>query len=258
MTQSFGNSTKLSEVMPPPERVAIIMDGNGRWASSRGLPRVEGHRRGADIVRDITEFCRESGIQTLYLYTFSEQNWDRPLAEVTALMELLEEYLYKEIPTMVENGIRLNTIGDVERLPAKVRAAVTEAREATAHCRDMDLVLALSYGGREELVRSVARYVADGGDPSEIASEDITNNLDTAPFGDPDVLLRTGGEKRLSNFLLWQSSYTELFFTDTLWPAFTRKELSAVFQSFHARQRRFGRTPDQLIEAQQSQVKQTG
>lgn len=248
----------LSEVSSPPECVAIIMDGNGRWASRRGQARVEGHRRGADIVRDITEYCREEGVLTLYLYAFSEQNWDRPPAEVNALMELLEEYLFKEIPTMVENGIRLSTIGDVDRLPPKVRFAVSEARKATAHCREMELILALSYSGQEELVRAVERFCSGGGDPRDIRAEDISENLDTAAFGDPDLLLRTGGEKRLSNFLLWQCSYTELFFTDTLWPDFTREELSTVFQGFHARQRRFGQTPDQLADTQQSKVKQTG
>jgi len=258
MTNTLGKSTVLSSVTPPPECVAIIMDGNGRWASRRGQARVEGHRRGADIVRDITEYCREEGVQTLYLYAFSEQNWDRPATEVTALMDLLEEYLYKEIPTMVENGIRLSTIGDIERLPPKVRTAVSEARVTTAHCRDMELILALSYGGREEMVRAVERYTAAGNDPKSMTAEDISTNLDTAAFGDPDLLLRTGGEKRLSNFLLWQSSYTELFFTDTLWPDFTREELDAVFQGFHARQRRFGLTPDQLADPQQTKVKQTG
>ena len=258
MTKTFEKNPTLSQVSSPPECVAIIMDGNGRWASRRGQPRVEGHRRGADIVRDITEYCREEGVRTLYLYAFSEQNWDRPAAEVSALMDLLEEYLYKEIPTMVENGIKLSTVGDIERLPSKVRVAGSEAKVTTAHCREMDLILALSYGGREEIVRAFERYSSKGKDPAKMTIDDLGKNLDTAPYGDPDILLRTGGEKRLSNFLLWQSSYTELFFTDTLWPDFTREELGAVFQNFHARQRRFGRTPDQLAEMQPSKVKQTG
>ncbi len=233
-------------VQEVPARVAIIMDGNGRWASGRDEPRIVGHREGARVVRDITEFCREAGVKVLTLYAFSEQNWARPADEVAGLMSLLEDYLDEELPTMRRNGIRLETIGDTARLPAPVRAALHYTMQETAHCRDMVLVLALSYGGREEIVRAAARLARSGRPPETWTEADLEAHLDTAEHGQPDLLVRTGGESRLSNFLLWQASYAELVFTDTPWPDFGRRELAEVFADYATRQRRFGKTPEQI------------
>lgn len=234
------------DLAPMPDHIAIIMDGNGRWARRRGLPRVEGHRQGAQTVRDITEYCREMGVRVLTLYAFSEQNWDRPPDEVAALMALLEEYLEGETPTMRRNGIRLGVIGDVERLPAPTRHAIEAAMEATRAGEHMSLVLAVSYGGREEIVRAAARLAGTGTPPAQWTEQDLAGHLDTRAYSDPDILVRTGGERRLSNFLLWQLSYAELFFSATMWPEFGRAELADVIARFRQRQRRFGRTAEQL------------
>ena len=185
-----------------PERVAIIMDGNGRWAVQRGLPRAAGHREGAKTVREITEYCRERGVKVLTLYAFSQQNWARPFQEVKALMGLLKSYLQDEVPNMVKNGIRLGSIGSLEHLPVEVRDELAQTMEATRSCNEMDLVLGLSYGGREEIVRAAARLAESGLSPDEWTPEQFAAHLDTAPYGDPDVLIRTGGEQRISNFLL--------------------------------------------------------
>ena len=222
------------------------MDGNGRWAESHGFARSEGHHAGAKTVRAITEFCREQGVKVLTLYAFSQQNWARPENEIDALMALLEDYLKQEIPRMVKNGIRLGSIGSIEHLPNKVREELLRTMEATQGSQDMDLVLGLSYGGREEIVRAATR-LAKSGIPTEDWSPDtFAKHLDTAPYGDPDILLRTGGEQRISNFLLWQSSYTELFFTPTFWPDFQPEDLASIFDQFGKRQRRFGCTPNQV------------
>ena len=229
----------------PPRHVAIVMDGNGRWAVARGEPRLAGHREGARVVREITEHCRELGVRTLTLYAFSAQNWARPPAEVEGLMLLLEEYLKDEIPTMRRNGIRLGVIGEVGRLPDSTHRALEEAIQQTAAGSDMDLVLALSYGSREEIVRAAARLASSELPPETWTPEHLEAHLDTAPFGSPDLVIRCGGELRLSNFLLWQASYSELYFSDTPWPAFGREELARIFDVYRARQRRFGRTPEQ-------------
>jgi len=232
--------------VPAPRSVAIIMDGNGRWAVRRGLNRLAGHREGANVVRDITEYCREAGVEVLTLYAFSAQNWARPLSEVEGLMVLLRDYLREELPTMLENGIRLDTIGDTAQLPEPVREVLLETMEATAQCTDMTLVLALSYGGREEIVRAAASLAESGLPSSEWTVHDLEERLDTARHGHPDILVRTGGESRLSNFLLWQLSYSELFFTETAWPDFSRERLADIFDRFHRRERRFGRTSEQV------------
>jgi undecaprenyl diphosphate synthase len=246
MTVTELKTIRTDQVVPPPPILAIIMDGNGRWAQARGLPREEGHREGAKVVRNITEYCREAGVKTLYLYAFSEQNWCRPPEEIAALMGLLEEFLIEEIPTMLENGIRLGVIGDPARLPEETRAALARALEATRSCTEMNLVLSLSYGGREELVRAAVRLAKTGLAPEQWRESSLANQLDTAPYGDPDLLIRTGGEMRLSNFLLWQCSYCELHFSQTPWPAFEREELRDIFALYVQRQRRFGQTPGQV------------
>jgi len=229
-----------------PERVAIIMDGNGRWAVQRSLPRAMGHQQGAQTVRAITEYCREKGVKVLTLYAFSQQNWSRPFQEVEALMGLLRSYLKEEVPNMVKNGIRLGSIGDLELLPEQVRDELARTMAATHSCDEMDLVLGLSYGGREEIVRAATRLAESGIAPHEWSTENFAAHLDTAPYGDPDLLIRTGGEQRISNFLLWQSSYTELFFSPKYWPDFGAEELEEIFEQYSNRQRRFGSTPEQI------------
>jgi undecaprenyl diphosphate synthase len=241
-----------------PKHVAIIMDGNGRWAQERGLERLEGHRKGADVVRDITTFARELQIPYLTLYSFSVQNWRRPPVEVAGLMELLEEYCQKERDTLMDNGISLATIGDLSKLPESTRSAVTNLIEETADNRAMTLTLAIDYGGREELVAAVRRLAHDVRQkriaPDKIDETAIETRLDTALFPDPDLLIRTSGEMRLSNFLLWQVAYAELYFTDVRWPDFSRDDFTAALAEFAGRERRFGATSDQLNGAPVSET----
>ena len=233
-----------------PRHVAIIMDGNGRWAESRGLPRVAGHEEGARSVREIVRACRRKGVEALTLYSFSTENWRRPKTEVGALMSLLQRYVLEERQEILENGIRLRAIGQVDRLPIFVRtplkALVRESRDNSG----MTLNLALSYGGRAEIVdavRSLAEDVKRGRlRSSNIDEETISARLYTAGLPDPDLLIRTSGELRLSNFLLWQIAYAEIYVTDVAWPDFRSAELDAAFASFGARERRFGKTGAQL------------
>lgn len=233
-----------------PRHVAIIMDGNGRWAKSRKKPRLYGHKVGADSVRDIVETCREIGIRYLTLYAFSSENWQRPAQEVTGLMSILKRYLEAELPRMQKNDIRLMSIGNRQRLPESVREVLVNAIEVTAGNSQLTLNLALSYGGRDELVRAVKKIVQscrDGHlDVEAISEETISEHLDTAAMPDPDLLIRTGGEARLSNFLLWQLSYAEIYFTEIMWPDFRREIFLQALQNYQARERRFGRTGEQL------------
>jgi undecaprenyl diphosphate synthase len=228
---------------PLPRHVAIIMDGNGRWAQGRGLPRVAGHRQGAAAVRTVTRAARRLGLEALTLYAFSMQNWSRPADEVEALMLLLVEFLEKEQRELLDNGIRLNAIGDLGRLPARVGERLEAVRLATAGGTGMTLTLALSYGGREELVHAAQEAAARGG-PIDAAA--LEAGLWTRGLPDLDLLIRTSGERRISNFLLWQAAYAELYFTDTHWPAFDERELLVALADFQARQRRFGLTGEQV------------
>jgi undecaprenyl diphosphate synthase len=230
-----------------PKHVAVIMDGNGRWALRNGLPRVAGHKRGVNTVRRVTEQCRQYGIQVLTLYAFSDENWGRPKEEVGFLMDLLGTFLKAEIATMKANGIRFRTIGRIERLPASVQTWVGRALSETGKNTGMVLNVALSYGGRGEILEAIKRMRS-----SKIASADVTEEtfssfLDTAGLPDPDLIIRTSGEKRISNFLLWQAAYAELYFTDTLWPDFEEHDLLAALLDYQGRQRRFGLTQDQLV-----------
>jgi undecaprenyl diphosphate synthase len=231
-----------------PRHIAIIMDGNGRWALRRGLPRVAGHKRGADTVRRITEECRRLGVGVLTLYAFSDENWGRPKEEVGFLMDMLGSFLKAEIATMKENGIRFRTIGRVERLPASVRSWIEKAADATAGNTGMVLNLALSYGGRGEILEAVKRVRAAGALPEQLTEEVFSSHLDTAGLPDPDLIIRTSGERRISNFLLWQAAYAELYFTDTLWPDFEEKDLIAALIDYQGRQRRFGLTQEQRVQ----------
>ncbi|WP_096702799.1 isoprenyl transferase [Magnetospirillum sp. 15-1] len=229
---------------PPPVHVAIIMDGNGRWAKSRGLPRTAGHKRGAEAVRRAVEAARELGVSYLTLYAFSSENWKRPAGEVTDLMGLLRLYLRNEVNNLHKNGIRLKVIGDRSRLGADIVRLIEDSEAKTAGNTALTLLLALSYGGRQELVaaaRHLARDVAEGRLSPEAVDEDAINaRLSTAGIPDPDLIIRTSGEQRISNFLLWQGAYAELVFMDTLWPDFGRTELEAAIREFHGRDRRFG------------------
>jgi undecaprenyl diphosphate synthase len=233
-----------------PHHIAIIMDGNGRWAKKKLLNRISGHIKGVNAVREVVTACRELGIKVLTLYAFSIENWRRPAEEVNALMGLLKEYLQKECAEMVRNNIRLNTIGRVEDLPLDVQTTLRETMEKTKSCDGMILNLALSYGGRSEILHAVQGILSDL-QKGKIKLEEMTvqrfhEYLWTYGIPDPDLLIRTSGEFRVSNFLLWQIAYTELYVTDTLWPDFDRKELFKAIADYQSRERRFGLTSEQL------------
>ncbi len=233
-----------------PTHVAIIMDGNGRWAEQRNRPRLFGHKAGVDSVRAVVEAAREIGVRYLTLYAFSTENWQRPPGEVSGLMGLLKVYLQAELKTMLKNEVRLFCLGQQERLPDDVRRTLAMVMEQTARCRGMTLNLALSYGGRNEMMRAVralaGKCVAGELDWRELDEEMLAAHLDTAGQPDPDLLIRTGGEHRLSNFLLWQASYSELYFTETMWPDFRKEEFLEALATYGRRQRRFGKTGAQL------------
>jgi undecaprenyl diphosphate synthase len=227
-----------------PAHVAIIMDGNGRWAKKRLLNRINGHEKGSETVRSIVRTCRQIGISYLTLYAFSTENWQRPKTEVEALMALLKKFLQSERKEMMENNIRLRAIGQLDRLPAKVRQALDQTMAATRELTGMNLILALSYGGRAEIVRmvqEVAEKIKRGIiDPQAVNEKLISDHLYTRDIPDPDLLIRTSGEMRVSNFLLWQIAYTELFVTTTLWPDFSKEEFLQILKDFQVRVRRFG------------------
>jgi undecaprenyl diphosphate synthase len=216
--------------------IAIIMDGNGRWATSRGQKRIDGHRVGSEVVRNITVYAsKEESIEELTLYAFSTENWKRPKLEVSFLMELLSKYLDNELETYLKNGVRFRAIGDISRFSKKLQNSIKSLEEKTAHLTELTQNLALNYGGRDEVVRAVNRVVKSG---SEITEESISSSLDQSR--DVDLLIRTGGDHRISNFLLWQLSYAELFFLDKLWPDFNKDDLKEVIDKFHGIDRRFG------------------
>jgi undecaprenyl diphosphate synthase len=231
-------------LQPPPRHIAIIMDGNGRWAASRGLPRMAGHQRGADAVRATVRACRELGVEYLTLYAFSSENWKRPVEEVHDLMALLRFYLRRERDELASNGVRLRVIGERGALERDIQELISEAEEQTRDNRDLMLTVALNYGGRNEIVSAVRR-IAD-----EVAAGRLTPNaitphlferyLQTEGLPDPDLMIRTSGERRLSNFLLWQCAYAEFVFTPVLWPDFGRGDLEASIREYHGRKRRYG------------------
>jgi undecaprenyl diphosphate synthase len=227
-----------------PRHIAIIMDGNGRWARGRGLPRIAGHRRGAEAARRTVEAASKLGISYLTLFGFSSENWKRPLSEIDDLMGLLRHYLRGEIAELHRNGVRLRVIGDRERLAADIVTLITNAEELTRENNGVNLTIALSYGGRAEIVaavRAIAAKAVDGTvPPEEIGEEVISRHLFTTDIPDPDLLIRTSGEQRISNFLLWQCAYSELVFTKTLWPDFGRADLEQAIADFGGRERRYG------------------
>ncbi len=228
-----------------PKHVAIIMDGNGRWAAERGLPRHEGHRAGMRSVREVVEGCIEAGIEVLTLYAFSQENWQRPRREIAFLMSLLQTYARSEIQELIDNGVEVHAVGDVGRLDAAERKAIQKIIDSTRGGANLQLVLAISYGSRSEIVqaaRSLALRVAAGElKPDEIDEAALAAELYTAAWPDPDLMIRTSGEFRISNFLLWQIAYTELYTTPVLWPDFTREHLFEAVIDYQKRERRFGR-----------------
>ena len=229
-----------------PRHVAIIMDGNGRWAKARGVPRLMGHRAGRESVREVVRACASLGVEVLTLYTFSVENWQRPAREVSALMTILRQTLKAERRELRDNNVRLQVVGRTQDLPAAVRDEIARTQAYLSGCDGMLLNLALSYSGRAEIVDAVRRLVADAREhrfePGRIDDELLGSYLYTAGLPDPDLLIRTSGEMRISNFLLWQLAYTELWITDTLWPDFRRRHLFEAVADFQKRDRRFGRT----------------
>jgi|TARA_B100000586_G_scaffold88101_1_gene62572 undecaprenyl diphosphate synthase len=234
-----------------PKHIAIIMDGNGRWATSHNLPRLAGHREGIKSVREIVRICGEIGIEYLTLYTFSSENWNRPVKEVSSIMKLLFSTIKKEVQNLHKNNVRLFAIGKLDDLPQKSYQEIMEGINKTKENTGLNLILALSYGSRQELLRAVRRIVdrskIDKIKIDEINEDMISKELYTSEIPDPDLLIRTGGENRISNFLLWQSAYTEFYMVDIFWPEFREKELIKSIEDYQVRQRRFGRTGEQVL-----------
>ena len=233
-----------------PKHIAIIMDGNGRWAKERGLPRIAGHREGINSVREITRICGEIGVKYLTLFTFSTENWNRPKREVKALMTLLLSTIKKEIKELHKNNVKFSTIGDISILPKSTEEGIKEGIELTYNNSGLNLILALNYGSRQEILSAVNNIISDI-NKKDIEIDSIDENifssyLYTNNFPDPDLLIRTSGELRISNFLLWQSAYTEMYLTDTYWPSFRENELFQAIFDFQNRERRFGKTSEQL------------
>ncbi|PLY01996.1 MAG: di-trans,poly-cis-decaprenylcistransferase [Desulfuromonas sp.] len=243
-------SGKDLENTAPLNHLAIIMDGNGRWAKQRGLPRIAGHRQGVEAVTTIVDECVRRGIRYLSLFAFSSENWGRPQQEVEALMALLLQFLESQQQKMIDNGIRLKVIGDIARLSASVRTSLADVEARTADGDALTLILALSYGGRDEILRGVGKVVdevlAGRLELAELNDSYFSSRLDSGSIPDPDLLIRTSGEMRISNFLLWQLAYAELYFTDVLWPDFDTVEMQKALDDYHSRKRRFGLTDDQL------------
>lgn len=238
------------DIQKLPRHIAIIMDGNGRWAKDKGEDRLYGHFHGVESVRNIVEGCAELGVQYLTLYAFSTENWDRPKVEVTGLMELLIETIRQEVPTLNKNNIRLHIIGNFEMLPAAAKKELDEAIGETKNNTGLNLVMALSYSSRWELSDAVKRIAVDvknnSLDPADITQDTLQQYLSTAQFPDPELMIRTSGEFRISNFLLYQLAYAELYFTDTLWPDFRKENLYKAILDYQQRERRFGKTTEQI------------
>lgn len=227
-----------------PQHIAIIMDGNGRWAKDRGLTRLQGHAAGTQVSEDIINGALDLGIKYLTLYAFSSENWERPIDEVEGLMDLLNEFLISRKQKMLKNGIRLNTIGNISLLPKNVQETLADVMSVTAHNDKLVLTLALSYGSRDEIVRAINKLMVN---KKQVNEEDFGQALDTSSIPDPDLIIRTSGEYRISNFLLWQGAYAEYVFEPVNWPDFTVKHLEGAIKEYQKRERRFGRTSEQLI-----------
>ncbi|WP_295005546.1 polyprenyl diphosphate synthase [uncultured Dechloromonas sp.] len=246
----FSSSTRdVPQEAAMPRHVAVIMDGNGRWAKKRFLPRVAGHVKGVELVREMVRACLEQGIQYLTLFAFSSENWRRPQDEVTLLMQLFVKALEQEVEKLDRNGVRLRVIGDLSRFEPRLQGLIRKAEEQTAGNTRLDLTIAANYGGRWDIMQAVNRMLAARPEQREGWQEaDLDPYLSMNFAPEPDLFIRTGGEERISNFLLWQLAYTELYFTPTLWPDFDTEEFAKAIASFQQRERRFGRTSEQLVK----------
>jgi len=232
-----------------PQHIAIIMDGNGRWAKRRLMPRVAGHRKGVEALRGVIRACAERGVSHLTVFAFSSENWRRPQDEVTLLMELFMRALENEVAKLHENGIRFRVIGDLSGFSARIQALIRDAEALTRDNTRLVLTVAANYGGRWDVVQAVKKLMAANLDAADVSEEALAQQLSMADLPEPDLFIRTGGEQRISNFLLWQLAYTELYFTDALWPDFDNAALDAAMASYRARERRFGRTSEQVRAA---------
>jgi undecaprenyl diphosphate synthase len=254
-----SSTVDIPEVADVPRHIAIIMDGNGRWAQSRFLPRVAGHRKGAETVRQILVACRKRGVAHLTLFAFSSENWRRPKSEVSLLMKLFRAMLDREITKMHEAGVRFRVIGDLSRFDEDLVRRIHEAETLTAGNTVQTLTVAANYGGRWDILQAVRKIAAEQPEKmSTLSEEEFAPYLCLADLPEPDLFIRTGGEERVSNFLLWQLAYTEFYFTQVLWPAFDEAELDRAIASYRARERRFGRTSDQVRQATLSTSKAAG
>jgi len=244
----FQSSTSIIPDAPAvPRHIAIIMDGNGRWAKQRFMPRVMGHQRGVETLREVVKSCRELKVEYLTVFAFSSENWRRPAEEVSFLMSLFHKMLEREVAKLHQNNIRLKIIGDRSRFDSKLRQAMQDGEQLTADNTALTLTIAANYGGRWDLMQAVQAMLKDHPQLAQgFTEENLSPYLSMSDAPEPDLFIRTGGEQRISNFMLWQLAYTELYFTDVLWPAFDRKELDAAIASYQKRERRFGRTSDQL------------
>jgi undecaprenyl diphosphate synthase len=243
-----SSTTAVPEVAAVPRHVAIIMDGNGRWATKRLLPRVAGHVKGVEAVRDCVEACVERGIEYLTLFAFSSENWRRPEEEVSLLMRLFVTALEREVAKMHANSIRLKVVGDLSRFDVKLRDMIANAERRTANNTRLTLTICANYGGRWDIMQATGKMVAANPGVTEFTEEQLAEHLAMAYAPEPDLFIRTGGEERISNFLLWQLAYSELYFTDTFWPDFSIQSLDTAIASYQHRERRFGRTGDQLAQ----------
>ena len=243
MADTDKKKTAGEGTAPLPRHIAIILDGNGRWAKKRGLPRTAGHAVGAETFRKIATACKNRGIEYLTVYAFSTENWKRPEDEVGTIMKLLGRYLHEAIDTMERDHIRMKVFGDIHALSPELQALVARTDEISTHYEGFQANICLNYGGRDEILRAARRYAADyaAGSAGELTEELFSSYLDSAGIPDPDLLIRPGGEQRLSNFLLWQCAYAEFYYTDVLWPDFDEKELDKAIAAFQHRDRRYGR-----------------
>ena len=255
-----GKSRHVSSTREVPEHgaapchVAIIMDGNGRWAKKRHLPRFAGHKRGVEAVRTAVEACIERGVEYLTLFAFSSENWRRPPEEVALLMQLFQGALANEVEKLHRNGVRLKVVGDTSRFDPKIRSLIEKGERLTAANQRLTLTIAANYGGRWDLLQAFNEFQRRNSSRSDIREEDLAPYLAMSYAPEPDLFIRTGGEKRISNFLLWQLAYSELYFTDTLWPDFDARALEDAFESYRSRERRFGRTGEQVEQAKRAEV----
>lgn len=239
-TDSKGGASASPDLNNIPRHVAIIMDGNGRWAKSRGLPRTAGHAAGAETFRRIARYCKNIGVQYLTVYAFSTENWKRPESEVQAIMDLLEKYLDEAIVKMEKEGIRIKVLGNMEPLSARIKERIRKAEELSSHIDGCQANLCINYGGRDEIVRAFLECEKSLNEGEKVTEELLSRFMDTRDMPDPELIIRPGGELRLSNFLLWQSAYAEFYFTDVLWPDFDERELDKAIVAYQGRQRRYG------------------